>query len=731
MPLNYTIVKDKIKSFLLTNNKDNIAKKIFIIGGMFGSGKSACVREVCADIKDMSMADALFFLNPLDARILADIPACFFPLITNSELIDTEIVIEESAFNRQKLFDVIDFVNSRDQAISDRAFDFLALKSKWEQFIYLKQNPDASPLFEKLSVCVEKKSHMIYFNDTAGIITESFIVDLMNTFYPSGKEGFTSTLNRPLKIVFVLDEYDSLSGSIDNWLSGTFFKYCYDMPLSDYKYYTISQAKEGSKASDFFDFRFIISGREPLKNYEGNISLKDFDSIIDESVLKPLERAEVKEYIEKKGISQKEIPQNIFDITQGVPLLLDFYLDYSLNESNCDTSALYKFAFNQIFKFRHESEKQWIISASYLDIITPQGLRCFPGIKPLAEDLHTLILLTSDIIEHLDNKGITISPFIKKIIVESLYNESPDMAAELASIAPVCNSIADLMSGLSAREFEAARNLAYFDRFELNYNIEKAYQNDAALVNNLLIKKSGRFTSDKFTFRLNDNEKSKFLEYNKLVDQDRFEEKQLMTNALWRDYESELSGKIKDGEREIPELNKKLADIEKFILSVKQRHNEIQPKFMEIENSLIETRKALSLFSPQTYFSYAGINFLVAIVALVLAFFLPAIFDKGTNHTAIGTSKDILLVIMGIFAIIGFAHIGRYISKLSKKEERSALESVLKNGEDERNSLLEEMRLIKEKNDSAQRQIFEINERLKRIKVELSELKDKIKPASV
>jgi peptidoglycan hydrolase CwlO-like protein len=734
MPLNYTSVTDKIKKFLTESNTGNNTadkcKKIFLIGGMFGTGKSACVRDICAEIKDSSLADVIYFLNPEGAKVLADIPGSFYPFVVDNDLNGADQVIEESEFNRNKLFEILNFVNSRNQELTERAYEQSTLKSKWEQYLSLRQSTDALSLIEKLSGCVEKKSHMMYFNDPESIVSEAFIVDLMNTFYPSGKEdGYE--IDRPIKIVFVLDDYDYIAGTIDNWLVSSFFSYCFTKPLDEYKYYTISQAKEGSKASDFFDFHFIISGREPLKDYEGKNSILDFADYIDDSVLRPFEVPEVKEYIEKKEVFVEESPEKIYEITGGVPVLLDFYLDQVINESSSPALALHRFAFNEIFKYRTETEKRWIIPASYLNIISPQGLKCFPGLKPVSEDLSCLLSLSGELTEKVDNKGASVIAFLKHIIKETLSEEEPERAEELARISAIANGIAELMSGLSSREFEAARNLAYFDRFDLNYSIEKAYQNDAALVNSLLLKKSGWFTSDKFTYRLNDSERNRFLDYNRLVDRERFEEKQVMINQLWNDYQSELTGTIKAREKEIPALSKKIADIEKSIISGKQRHNEIQPKFMEIENSLIETRKALSLFSPQTYFSYAGINFLVALVTLLIGIFLPALFDKGSNHTAIGTSKDILFIIMGIFAFIGLFHIGRYVSKLTKKEERSALDAVLKKGEDERNSYLNEMKEIKDKNDSAQKQIFEINEKIKKIKSELSELNDKIKQAKV
>ena len=114
----------------------------------------------------------------------------------------------------------------------------------------------------------------------------------MNNIYHFKANGgsIQESIIRPKKVLILIDDAQSEIGSILEWLTGCFLKYCYEKTFKDFISYDIQSFKTDLKISDFFDFRFVISNRisPTIDNFPGNLS--GYESLLKEIVLEPLSK---------------------------------------------------------------------------------------------------------------------------------------------------------------------------------------------------------------------------------------------------------------------------------------------------------------------------------------------------------------------------------------------------------------------------------------------------------
>jgi hypothetical protein len=706
--------------YLVTQLKDDLNKnprRIFYLNGIAGSGKSYVVDKLVNHIEESKFCDVLF---KIDSGQGLDFLSEFFTRLC-STFVDYQqervLRTRETQANYSWLFKVLELCKEQagqNQEYFNSLVGEIRLKSKYQNLN--KERKEYPFEYEK------PKDKDILFNQ-ADFCTESFLVDMMTNFYPINK---TTTLEdyvnnpKPIKVIIILEDYYEISSSLNEFLIHTFFRTLYFKSYNDFKFYKPGKNNYNLAISNFFDFRFVISGREIIAEHHLNRIKNEYSTFFHEILFSGLSKDELEEYLLMQNLEPEYFLDDFEEISQGNVLMVNQLVRSVLSsKSTIDILSVYEAYENRLLNIYNEKEQSWIKAASFLEFIKPTTLRPFSEIAEdyqLAYDFIEKSTELHDYEEKIKNEKLVLNKIVRDCLKDRFNVDFPQKAETYTKVATAISNMERPLQEMNNEEFEILRNLAYYNRFEPNFVQEEVFKELNVDIIELCAKHKYCFYTTKFTKSVRYEIAESLEVYNRNVDIDTFFEKRREVQSIWDDYQIYLDRQNQEKmvERGNLEEEKDRKDDEKF--EIEKELNLQNQKILKIKAKEAALRKRLKPYK----YEIKKIPFIITSVLTVISFvvigninFLLGLVTEDPLIKGLSTYSIILLsvglLISVLVPIFKFVRIKIKQTDIEKLEEQ--VEAIVEVIAENVNTKL-----------SIERKLTAVNQDLEEIKSQLDEL---------
>ena len=700
---------------------------IHLINGLYGIGKSKCVEEVLNSIKDENIADGIITNSgPLKAGLLT-----YFlfdlKIYKKDDSKYSKISLNgsetETHYNKTHISELLSFIKENDEDLYHKYLSEKECKTFTGQILYELENSKSAD-YHELDGLLTKKGHRRLMGLTEDVASESLIVDLLSIYFPidenSPKDLKSQMPAKPKKILIALDNYEGCLSTVNSWLFNSFFGYAYEKAFSEFISYSMTEEDDKVRVKQFFDFRFILSGRDVISDKKRYNIAREIDKSIKIHEIKKLSENETRELLKEENLKIDTDIDKLRSISFGLPGLLLLWGEfYVLDDVGDDQDIVYIKAAEHILMHLSEREKEWIRCSSYLDKFDEYGLRCFPEMNKDHQLAFRYFENCDGLALKADKKGhLTLREEIKDIITGSVASQSKKMHDEYEEIASVYQDARKIYSGLDKKEIEVLRNLAYLKVFNNNEILKYAFDRDYDLAKAFIRENPDLFKRKKYTISLKESIRKKLVAFNKRIDLQKYKEKEEFINEICEKYIKELRDKIIQNDDRIQNLNRELNDIKIKITPNKSINESLQRKYIEKENERIELKKKLNNVKYKSDIFSGLINLGLAAFVFVIAYFISDLYEGMGIEGNSDIVKTVMYGLSGIFGITSIIYFIRSLSSKIRKDEKIKTVRALQKIEKERKEHQNKMKKLRNENESMQKRIKEIEKQLESLRSE-------------
>lgn len=672
-------IDEVIKSFSEESASDI---KILFINGEFGTGKSEFLRTLKKEFFINIKTDALFRLD--DFSEIDFLPELMCKLKDNCRLPQNDrISLPECDYHLSYFYGLLNKLN--DQNIEDlhEILKQLRLKNKFDLY-RIDANADVQNtlLHDLIDNHIFGELTKSYFQDIHSICSEAFLVDLISLFYSF--DELIELCKAPQKIVptriyFVIDNYDTQAGSIDRWLNSSFFPYCFNKTLHEFKYYD-NTGINNIKISTLLDFRFILSGRF---DYDKELKAEfGFNNV----------RSHV---IRFEGLSNDNFDKMI--------------------EKDISSAA------TQFLSGFSAQQNDWLINASFLDDLDLIALRCMPGVAQNFKNAYNFFKRSPLLIEN--NKFKT---NYKKLLTEYLKVTDSDKYHKLSSIAEKCKEYIELEKQLGSETFELLRPLGYFTNFDQHYALDQFFLKEADNIRTLIKSNNDIFEEHEFSLSLKNNIKNSFDELNRIFDKDTYELTRQRLIKISESRNKAIESEINDKKIKINNIQKRIEQYKIDLQVKKLEFPQLQNKLIEMDNSISDEPEIKSYRTERSrklMFTGFAITFLFAFLGLFTKDFFSAFFEHESSVELLSFFLFLFATMALTFSVVLLMKRRGKLFANNEVNERTARREELKN---QKESLFNDTINLKKEIKILEKNIIEFEERIKELEHSISLNKRKL-----
>jgi cell division protein FtsB len=688
----------------------------FIIAGTFGVGKSFLVEQIKEQIAE-NKEENIFIIhfdleNIKEIEDLSKATTCSFisaGITNNIELDDLPFFLDRfSSLKKQ--------VSNYDINLYEKLIETYELKDyfKFDLSESLETIRSESVL-KKLETLFSKKSDIRILTTLFDVLTEAILKSILQT---ANQYSF----NNKYKIFFFFDNYENCSSTIDNWIYNHIYKYLNSKTIFDFKSYEIRLEIDKTKLSDLFDFKFIISTRYDfvLKFLLKKESREKIHTIH----IEPYTKEQCLDYLSQ--ISSNFDGDTFFKITQGIPFVINQFqntLNFQIDEPS--KKELFKIVYQKIIsRIPHNLEKTLQFLA-FLGKYSEEAIRWATDDVENYPQIFRYFSANSDLSQviWLKNQIFKIKDHYQYFITNYIIENMPDKFELIVKTKEQFLKGFATLENLPLIERKILRNLAYFKEFQIGDILHNIFKEDTESVIDFVKSQKDYFIAENKVFRLPDELRNVLLEFNRLVDKERFEQKREYIKNMVETYKNELISRRKNLESDIENLNQKKAELEKQSDNL---HLEILTKkdqLLLLENQIIDVKNKKNTFSKR----FTWRTFIVlAIISLV--FFWAGnniiyFFDENYDSEAVrGLGVSLKILSLLLIAIITFFVIDYFAISKTKKENINRVEEFLNQIEKERSELERELNQLTQSYNAINSEIQNLNDELKKLRNKKEEI---------
>ncbi len=644
----------------LSGNIGESGRRIVFINGNFGTGKTFIVDEIIKFLVADEVFDDIFKYSATpDVKFLPEFANAIFRESVGSNRENEVFHAMETKYNLVRFNNIITTIREYDPKLFTYIISNYSLLNKFDFHWKKKQNsPVNADMIFKIREIIKSKDDQILLEKPGRMCAESVVVDLITSYLPiNDKLLFDDYMQSGKKksIAIIIDGYDGFSGSVDDWLAEDFIPACTDMKLSKFIHFENPTVASDLQVNHIFDIRFVLSGRFSFCR-EGNAVLnkhKD-DSIL--LSLKEVDSENILQYLLAEELSPEEYHWDFESIAGGNLYIMSILTEsIKIGSINFDMFRIYQLVEEKIFIGHTEQQRDWIRCAAFLDEFDIWGLRCFPSMTENYNEAYDFFLNSENLACQIQNSNkITLHLQVKEFVRGSIKVLSESLFKEYCKIRDKYHSFSELLEKYDTNECDILRNIAYLNRFDIDFTIRKAFLYESENAIKIINKHSKLFDKKEFIYRMKSDIASEFLEFNKVIDNIRFDEKLETIKEI----------NILNKENIENKRLKKKAKIESIKSQINKSHDEsddgktlfddVQNEYIEVENRLIEQRKKKDDFSQKNNQKPVITLSAASAIFIILSIFAEVIFEGFFKHdTTINLVRKILITMSGITIISG------------------------------------------------------------------------------
>lgn len=638
------------------------------VNGTFGVGKTFILHEAINQIVNTNKNFISIEFDFSNIHHLHQIPNS---IKIKSNLKGTNSIFDELIFFTKRYLNNIDFLNTSKPNLAKFFFDLYRLRDYFETnylndtpfFELQKYEAIVEQLFEKK---IERRTLLKLFD----VLSEAIIISLLQMLEQN-------EISEKLQVLISIDNYDHCAGTIDQWAVNHLYKAFFYKNFENFESYKIDEAYKTAKAVDFFDVKFVFISRnkftlKKILNFEPEEKVKQIN-------IQPLSIEEIPRFLEEYKCDKS--PQEIFSLTYGIP----FASDYLCKNLYCDINQnsekeYFKTIYEKIVQQINPKILETIKFLSVCDFFTPETIRCLPENYPFYEKLYKYLVDSTEIATKTtnDNDLFQINYHYKFFLTKYLQIFEPEKYQHYQSLFNSFKTGFEILKHYNYEQRKIIRNLAYLKEFDLGEILQTIFQEDYPKVEKFVRENSNFFKKVENVFEIPNETRKKILEFNKIVDNERYDLKEKFIKETLLNKQKELALKLETLSRQKEENAQRIKKIQYIKSRLNDEIQEIQKQIVSTENYLID----LHTKRYKTSRKYTWLPFILLAVSSIVAFVIGNnilyIFSETMNEESIsglGTAFKILSILL--FGILLYILIDHFGSKERKEFIRRAEEFIV------------------------------------------------------
>ncbi len=649
--------KELFRAFecLKADLNDPIAKKIVLLSGTFGSGKSFFLKSLIPALLEENHTDYVF-----EAKYSSNLK---FTIDILQSLADNSYYVEsdklppfssnESSFINEQFANTLTTLRNKDTSLFEKIYEREYLK---DNFHYHYSSIDNIEDLSDTSICntieslfPQQEKYKTFFANPTKIAIESLIVDLMTVLF-AGNSNFEKP-EKKYKVLFVLDGFDKHSWTVQQWLLDKFIPLLDTMHFSDFTSYDTSFLSKDTKLSDFFDFRFLLSFREDLTLGRFADKWLQISDATENIALQPASDLIMHSFFKSEGIDEadyKELAKN----TYGIPYIFNLKVEYKkVGDSEIDNiSLVYHLAGQKILSDFEEQQADWIRCTAFLDEFDERALEFFPIIGKKSKLAFSFMKELKDIYT-ITNGKLRLRAELQDLIKKATLFDSPGSSKGYQKIAEQYYELLPILDEYSSKDFELLSELAYFNWFDKDFVLPKVFPDKLSDIDNLLDKRKELFLHDNGMIKVSDDEACKIDTLNKILDSELYSKKVEYLKEIQTEYQKNLQEKLtelgnakKNCAEQLSEIRKELdLQLEKLPVSSKSKTG---ASYKKSSNYRVEDNSK--------YIKYFALIALCVLLGIKPELLLGIVFESKSTFSIASNMFFILAVLLAAYIGIDF-----------------------------------------------------------------------------
>lgn len=673
-------------------------KPISVFTGEFGTGKSTLINNLFIDNDITKIYDVALIINNFE-NISNTFDVLVYALTSIDNYLNSQFDWEKSELIKLRfLFYTL---------TNNEPFDFEEI-SKLE----LDKYDEKSKSIINELINIESKINNAWLFDLLQILDAELIYKL-NTSQVTPE-------NIKRKLIIAFDNIDLVQQKTFKFIT-TVLEFINSKQLSDLGFTELLE-ENNLNLYDILDIRFIITFRDSSAPVRYNHKYCDYYKFVH------LQAKAIINRIETENLESEITVEEVFEYTGANPYLFELLIQ-TIKNGNTDDEIMnyYVSGFNYLIRLHNTKEIQFLIIASFIDNINYYALKIFPEFRD-DKDFISNIINRDDILETIDG-GLKLKVHIKNIVKAGFKLLEPELYKEYSDRLYSYNSCKPIIDKFEAEDFDIFRNLAYFNNFNTNEALEKAFQTDISKAKYVIEKYKDFFNHNKYTLNIKSEYIEEIKQYNKVADEEKYEMKLVLIKNIWNEFQEQIRERNNGLDLEIKQIvsELRLLDEEQEKLQSTANKNKVTLNNFneEIEKINAKYLPLINLVGDKDNLVFALITFLVFVLVLIFT-----IINNEDYHIILFSSINIynLILILTLSSSLFFTYkyINKIKSKLLNKFELDRLQNLLTKTKEQKEKIIEDSITNQADQNAVLSKILELKKNIERINAQILENHSKL-----
>ncbi|MCX7908311.1 MAG: hypothetical protein N2560_02185 [Ignavibacteria bacterium] len=676
--------------------------EFILLKGTFGVGKTYLIKQVINDFLSKEINSITLYFDLFGCNHFSQINnflKCY------SSLNKIEYLFEELNFFLLRYNEIITKLASKNQELGQFFFDALSFRDYFEtEFVGQNQFALLPNFIDKIDTIFERNIDKRVLLRLFDVLAEAIIHFLVYVH-------IQNEIETKIRAYFIFDNYELGSGIVDYWIVNHLYDYLEHKSLNDFISYEVVDSLKTKKVSDFIEFKILLATRYELtcKKIFNTVS----EDKVKELVVSPLNEEEISSFLGKHTINKEN--REIYSMTFGIPFALELLAEkFDGNIEDKTKKEYFNIIAQKIFERINSKLYDTIKLLSLFDYFPEEAIRCLPENFPFYGKIFKYLCNETELTRKIsDTMGFfEVKATYKFFIYNYLQFFEEDKFKDFSTFYSKFMQFFEPLRKFNPEERKVLRNIAYFKEFDLGATLQAIFQEDYKTVEQFVKSNQNLFIKSNLTYSLPDDTREMLLNFNKLVDNFRYNEKLDIISGIVRKTLDSLSKKVEKLKENKEIINKKIQKIQIIKSKIKVEIQELQKSIVANENYLIDLNsKKFTSHPKHIWFPFLFLT-LFSILLFLAGNNIFYIFNETINIESIrGLGTALKIISLLIFGIMIFLLIDFFSSK-EKKQAMQRSEDFIQQQEEKLSELKECLN--------------EYKSTLKQFEIELSELLDEI-----